>query len=77
MTGRLWAEAPRAVRQQMRVLRQWKSRLMPIADLCEKGHNGFTGLFFADEPSSADTSPGKVGDVKTSFRPEERPHYRR
>ena len=43
---------------------------MPIADLCEKGHNGFTGLFFADETIRRDTSLEKLATLKTSFRPE-------
>ncbi|WOD10020.1 thiolase family protein [Pseudomonas sp. NyZ704] len=43
---------------------------MPIAELCEKGHDGFTGLFFADETIRRDTSLEKLATLKTSFRPE-------
>ncbi|HDZ57789.1 MAG TPA: thiolase family protein [Pseudomonas xinjiangensis] len=43
---------------------------VPVGDYCEKGYEGFTGLFAADETIRRDTSLEKLATLKTSFRPE-------
>ncbi|SDS90002.1 MULTISPECIES: thiolase family protein [Pseudomonadaceae] len=43
---------------------------VPVGEYCEKGYEGFTGLFAADETIRRDTSLEKLATLKTSFRPE-------
>tara|TARA_R110000850_G_scaffold81515_8_gene175233 strand:- start:12475 stop:13650 length:1176 start_codon:yes stop_codon:yes gene_type:complete len=43
---------------------------VPVSEYCEKSHDGFTGLFSADETIRHDTSMEKLASLKTSFRPE-------
>lgn len=50
----------------------FEQEIVPVAvgDYCEKGYEGFTGLFTADETIRRDTSLQKLASLKTSFRPE-------
>lgn len=43
---------------------------VPVSEYCEKNHDGFKGLFSADETIRRDTSMEKLASLKTSFRPE-------